>query len=169
MLDNPYLSEDQPQALCPSCQRPFRQRRGNQRFCSRPCQKNATRGSRKVADSFEEKRRSHVHYNRAMWLAHDLYSTRPDQRLGLVASLIEAARTHDAQLRSILTDPTLLNASPDDPGLFFRRCPYTYKTISQAANAYCRKFWGHGVSDVIYKRCKEPDTGEVRDNPPPHL
>ena len=78
-----------------------------------------------------------------------------------MASLIDAARTSDAQLRSILTDPLLLSASRETPGLFFRRCPSSYKTISQAADSYCRKFWGHGVRTVIYDRCPEPETGEV--------
>lgn len=147
--------------LCPSCCNPFQPQRSNQRYCSRPCQKNASRGSRTVADSWEERHRSSAHYTRALRLAYDIYTLRPDKRLGFMASLIDAARTSDAQLRSILTDPLLLSASRETPGLFFRRCPSSYKTISQAADSYCRKFWGHGVRAVIYGRCPEPATGEV--------
>lgn len=147
--------------LCPACLTKFTRQRRNQQFCSRDCQKNASRGSRKVSDSWEAKRRSHAHYSRALWLAHDLYTSPPNQRLGFMAEIITAARTHDAQLRGILTDPRLLCASRDSPGLFFRRCPASYKTIAQAADRYCRKFWGHGVRPVIFNRCPEPETGEV--------
>ncbi|MFN3723675.1 MAG: hypothetical protein ACK4VZ_11565 [Paracoccaceae bacterium] len=78
-----------------------------------------------------------------------------------MAALIDAARVHDAQLRNILSDPRLLGAGREDRGLFHRRAPGTYKTIAQAADAYCRKFWGHGVCAVIFARCPEPETGEL--------
>jgi hypothetical protein len=71
-----------------------------------------------------------------------------------MAEIIEAAREHDGQLRSILTDPTLLGERARRDGK---------KNIAKAADAYCRKFWGHGVRAVIYQRCPEPPTGEVRD------
>lgn len=68
---------------------------------------------------------------------------------------------HDAQLRNILSDPKMLGAGRQDKGMFHRRAPGTYKTIAQAADAYCRKFWGHGVCAVIFKRCPEPEVGEI--------
>lgn len=149
---------------CPKCGVDFLPARSNQRYCSRECQKattrNTARGSRKTTESNEERQRSARHYNRARWLAHDLYALPPNTRLGFMAELIEAAREHDAQLRSILTDPVLLSAGREDKGLFHRRAPSSYKTIAQAAHAYCRKFWGHGVKDVVYRRCPDPETGE---------
>lgn len=145
---------------CPKCGAEFMPARSNQTYCSTPCRKNATRGSRKTTDSNDERQRSSRHYNRARWLAHDLYALPSNKRLGFMAELIDAAREHDAQLRSILTDPVLLSAGREDKGLFHRRAPSSYKTIAQAAHAYCRKFWGHGVKDVIYRRCPDPETGE---------
>lgn len=146
--------------LCPHCGEEFSPKRTNQNYCIPTCQKNGSRGSRKIADSNEERHRSSRHYNRARGLAFELYTRPLHLRLGFMAELIEAARDHDAQLRSILTDPILLSAGREDKGLFHRRAPLTYKTISQAAHAYCRKFWGHGVKDVVYKRCPDPETGE---------
>lgn len=146
--------------LCEACCSPFERQRATKRFCSKVCQNNSQRGSRKVEDSLDEAQRSSRHYSRAKWLAHDLYTSPPHMRLGFMAKIIEAARGRDAQLRSILTDPVLLSAGKEDRGLFHRKAPLTYKTISQAADAYCRRFWMHGVKDVIYKECPEPDTGE---------
>jgi hypothetical protein len=99
-----------------------------------------------------------------MGLAAWLYTTPPRDRLGLMSTLIKAAREHDTVLRNILTDPRLLSASPIiDKRLFFRKAPASYRTIAQAADAYCRKFWGHGVKDVVSNKCPEPPTGVADD------
>ena len=152
---------------CPRCGMSFEPRRKDQKFCQRACAKaasrNASRGSRSVADSWSERARCRKHNRRAMELAAWLYTTPPAERLGLMQELIEAAREYDAQLRGVLTDPRLLRASPQEPWLFFRRSPGAYKTISQAADAYCRKFWGAGVATVVHRRCPEPPTGEDGD------
>jgi len=151
------------QAPCPSCMKDFDRanRRADARFCSRTCQRNSARGIRTVAESPELRRRTSEHYSRAKQLAADLYALAPFERLGGMAALIEEARTKSAQLRNILSDPKLLGAGREDRWLFHRRAPGTYKTISQAADAYCRMFWGHGVADVAFKRCPEPETGEA--------
>lgn len=155
------VAEEPARPLCEACGAPFERQRSTKRFCSGRCQNNSQRGSRRIADSPEEAQRSSRHYSRAKWLAHDLYSKAPRNRLSFMAEIIEAARDHDAQLRSILSDPVLLSAGREDRGLFHRRAPLTYKTIAQAADAYCRKFWGHGVKAVIYRKCPDPDTGET--------
>lgn len=150
-----------PLPQCEACASPFQPQRSTRRFCSKACQNNSQRGSRKIVESPTEAQRSARHYQRAKWLAHDLYTIPPNMRLGFIAKIIKAAREHDAQLRSILTDPTLLSAGIADRGLFHRKAPLTYKTIAQAANAYCRRFWGYGIKAVIYNNCPEPETGEV--------
>jgi hypothetical protein len=156
MLDSASLP-----TTCPKCEVSFLPARSNQQYCTPSCQKNGVRGSRKATESPTEAGRSGRHYQRAKWLAHDIYGLPPNQRLGFMAKLIEAAREHDTQLRSIFTDPVLLSAGREDRGLFHRKAPLTYKTIAQAADAYCRKFWGYGVRRVIYKECPEPETGEI--------
>lgn len=163
-----HLEQGEPQPLsdqapCPTCLQDFDRanRRADARYCSRTCQRNSARGTRTVADSPELRRRTAEHYRRAKQLAVDLYALAPFERLGGMAALIEEARTKCAQLRNILSDPKLLGAGREDRLLFHRRAPGTYKTIAQAADAYCRMFWGHGVVDVIFKRCPEPETGET--------
>jgi hypothetical protein len=98
---------------------------------------------------------------RARELAATLFGIPPCERLGFMKTLIDAARSHDADLKSIFTDQTLLRASPNEPRLFHRRCPWTYRTISQAGNAYCRKFWNASVTEVDRGNVSEPETGDV--------
>lgn len=154
-------------AACPKCAATFSPRRKDQRYCSKPCAKaatrNAARGPRTVDFSPELRRRSRMHYDKAMRLAEMVYTMPPNKRLGFMADLIRLAREGERTLRNILTDPTLLRASPDDEGLFFRRSPASYRTISQTADAYCRKFWGAGVKAVVTGECLEPPTGEDGD------
>jgi len=152
---------------CPTCQSAFLPRRKDQRYCCKPCARaatrNATRGPRTVAHSPDLRLRSRKHYDTAMRLAELVYTSPPNRRLGLMSDLIRRARGGDTKLRNILTDPTLLRASPDDTGLFFRHAPATYRTIAQAADAYCRMFWGQGVRAVVSGECPEPPTGEAGD------
>lgn len=155
MLDN------ESRLTCPVCSVAFAPARSNQRYCCRACQMNASRSPRTSAKSATARRRSAAHYERAMFLAERLYSHPPALRLGFMAEIIEHAREHDANLRSLLTDPVLLRASRQDRGLFWRRAPDAYRTIAQAANAYCKRFWGHSVSDVVNGRVPEPESGEV--------
>jgi hypothetical protein len=130
---------------CPACTVSFVPKRSNQKYCSKSCQKNASRDSREV----ENKTRNRLHYHRALDLAELIYTAPVNQRLGIMKTVLEAARDHDKVLRNILTDPVFLYASPDDKSLFHRRAPGSYKTISQAADAYCRKFFGLSVGDYL--------------------
>lgn len=75
--------------------------------------------------------------------------------------LIEQARSGNKKLREILANEYLLKAGRDKPHLFHRRSPAVYFTISQAADRYCRKFWGANVREVVYGISPEPPTGEV--------
>ncbi len=140
--------------ICPGCGKTFTRKRTNQRYCTPPCQKSTTRhtfrGPRAGASSPEVQRRNIVHYTRARWLGHDLYLHKPSERLGFMATVVEAARARDGQLRSILTDPVLLKEQPRADGRM---------NIAKAANAYCRKFWGQGTRAVVHRNCPEPPTG----------
>jgi hypothetical protein len=147
--------------ICPKCSDIFIVRRRDAQFCSRKCQRNSSRGPRTIQHSPTERRRNQDHYCRALQLAADLYSTPPNQRLGFIKDLIDAARSNDSQLRSIFTDPKLLFPNRNEPWWFYRRCPSSYCTISQAADRYCRKYMGSGVREVVSPNYSEPETGEV--------
>lgn len=131
--------------ICPTCNNSFEPKRRNQKYCARSCQKNASRGSREV----EAEVRNKLHYRRALDLAELVYTAPIDQRLGIMKTILETARDHDAVLRNILRYPAFLGASPDERKLFHRRAPGSYRTISQAADAYCRKFYGLSVTDYL--------------------
>jgi hypothetical protein len=148
-------------ADCPTCHKGFLPKRNNQSYCSKGCQKNASRGSRLITDSPTERRRTHEHYNRAYWLGGDLYTLPPDKRLGFIAQIIEWARMGDASLRNILTDPKLLKPCKEHNYHHWRKRPKAYRTIAQAADAYCWKFWACSVREVVNNNFPEPATGEV--------
>jgi len=155
------------EVTCPVCSDVFIPKRRDQKYCSPRCRtqkyQREDRGKNpknaKVSPSVRKE--NHEQRQRARELAETLFGIPPCERLGFMKTLIDAARSHDADLRSIFTDPTLLMASPDEPRLFHRRCPWTYRTISQAGNAYCRKFWNASVSEVVRGNAPEPQTGEV--------
>lgn len=155
-------------ANCPRCGEAFDRQRPNKTYCTPKCAKaatrNASRGPRTVVESVNLRARARAHNARARELAAWLYTAPVGQRLGIMSDLIEAARGEDAMLRNILTDPRLLFASPiTDSRLFYRRAPGSYRTIAQAADAYCRKFLGQGVQAVISGNCPPPPTGEGND------
>jgi hypothetical protein len=131
--------------ICPTCKSSFEPKRSNQIYCAKSCQNNASRGTRQI----EANARNRLHYRRALDLAELVYTAPIDQRLGIMKTILEAARDHDAVLRNILRYPGFLKASPEDRYLFHRRAPGSYRTISQAANAYCRKFFGLSVADYL--------------------
>lgn len=142
---DPIGMSDDISITCPVCTINFVPKRSNQKYCAKSCQNNASRDSRE----HEYIARNKMHYIRARDLAELVYSAPVNQRLGIMKNILEAAREHDATLRNILTDPTFLKASHDDKYLFHRRAPGSYKTISQAANAYCKKFYGLSVQKYL--------------------
>lgn len=153
--------------VCPVCKDVFQQNRSNKRYCSPKCRKQhhqkkdraeKPRNAQKSPEVAAENRKQR---ERAKDLARNLYEMPPSCRLGYMKDLIEAARNRDASLRSIFTNPNLLNANRSQPWLFHRRCSVTYMTISQAANEYCKRFWDSSVGPVVKNEVAEPETGEV--------
>lgn len=154
----PYHLKD-----CPVCLSTFPATRPNKVYCSKKCQQNASRGPRNRFESLEERKRNQNHYGRARWLAVGLYQTKPEERLGYMKQLVDSARSGDAQLRNIFTDHKLLHPDNNERWLFYRNCPGQYKTISQAADLYCKKYMyaKGGIREVLRKDYIDPPTGEV--------
>ncbi len=154
-------------SVCPACNETFNRKRSNQKFCSPKCRKNnyqlrdRKENPKNAQNSPDVKRTNMQQRERASYLAELFYSKPPSERLGFVKELVDAARNGDASLKSILTDPRLLRASPDEKRMFHRKAPQSYRTISQAANAYCKQFWGASVGPVVRGEVPEPPTGEV--------
>ncbi|CUH87085.1 hypothetical protein PH5382_01006 [Phaeobacter sp. CECT 5382] len=145
---------------CPQCSVEFHPKRKDKKYCSSKCAKAATRNASRGGRSFEQKVTNEVHYCRARDLADMLYTAPVTARLGIMKAILDAASDHDSGLRRILTDPTFLKASPETPHLFHRRAPSSYKTISQAANAYTQKF--HGISIQTY--LKDARSGALKEH-----
>jgi hypothetical protein len=101
------------------------------------------------------------HFDTALRLAEMLYTLTLNERLGFIKGLIDLARSGVPKLKSILTNPEILYAPMSKKAMFFRRQPDWYMTIAQAADAYCWKFWGASIVDVMRGNAKEPETGEV--------
>ncbi|WP_108483396.1 hypothetical protein [Oceaniglobus ichthyenteri] len=123
--------------VCPRCNAEFEPRRSNQKFCSRSCQKNATRGKR----SQEHQDRSKHHYERSRRLFEMIYKAPPSERLGVMRHILLFVPT-DTGLRNILTDPALLSKP--------RRADHRMN-IAKAADAYTKMFFGVSISTYVRK------------------
>ena len=120
---------------CPGCSTAFMPNRSNQSYCSRACQKNASRGTR----SAENRTRSWRHYERAHRLTEMIYCAPPQERLGVMKHILEFI-PDDAGLRNILTDPELHMKPPRADSRM---------NIAKAANAYTQMFFGLSIRRYI--------------------
>jgi hypothetical protein len=157
------------ESICPQCGASF-ELRSNKRFCSPTCRKlysqQQARSERpaNASSSPSIRREQGELFDLAMRMAERLYTLPPGERLGYLKDVVDLARSGRCpKLRKILTFPNLLYPDRENKGLFWRRSPSTYCTISQAADRYCWKFWGAGVADVVKGIAPEPPTGEVLD------
>lgn len=124
---------------CPGCSTAFMPKRSNQKFCSRDCQHRASRNSSRGSRSAENRERSWRHYERVHRLTEMVYTTPPQERLGMMKHILEFI-PHDAGLRNILTDPELHMQPPRTDGRM---------NIAKAANAYTQKFYGLSIKRYI--------------------
>lgn len=140
-------SEDEARTIeCPGCTTSFTPQRLNQSYCSRACQKNASRGNRRV----ENRERSRRHYERAQRLAEMVYSASPQERLGVMKHILEFIPS-DAGLRNILTDPEIHMQPPRAD---------CRMNIAKAANAYTKKFYGLSIKRYMaaVRSGREPES-----------
>lgn len=124
---------------CPACGTSFMRKRSNQAYCSRPCQRKTSRNSARGDRCAENKQRSWKHYDRAARLTEMIYSTPPQERLGMMQHILSFI-PHDAGLRNILTDLELHKEPPRADNR---------KNITKAANAYTQKFFGLTIRRYI--------------------
>ena len=124
-------------AECPACGIPFIPGRKNQEYCSRYCQKNASRGFRHLENFTRDAHEA----TRTRDLRETLYAAPPSERLGIMKDILDAAY-HDGSLRNILTRPELLADRPFSAGR-------GQTNIAKAADAYCRKFLRMPVRSYI--------------------
>ncbi len=133
---------------CPNCGIEFQPQRRNQKYCQPNCRKGAyQRKDRQKnpanAKSSPTKRRANTElFDFAKRLAEDLYTMKPSERLGFVKGLIDQARGGNQNVREVLTNQLLLYATVEECPWPFHRRSRSFRNITQAANAYCRKFWG---------------------------
>lgn len=153
---NPAGSSSAAPLCCPVCSEEFQPRRRDQKYCSKKCAKVPSRNTCRSVRTAERKRANMEHYSAALALAAMLYGAPPCERLGVMKEIIDSAASGDSRTRRVLTDLRLLRASPNDVHLFHRRAPGAYRTISQAANAYTRKFFGVSIQDFL-KQAREGD------------
>ncbi len=109
-------------AECLLCKTEFDLTRKDKKFCSRKCQSHAARDAKVKEQQAEPKKakkrlrvvenkvRNEEHYSRSAWLTYDVYRLPEPKKTEMVQRLLEAASSHDAKLRNILLDPTLLGS-----------------------------------------------------------
>lgn len=155
------------EAVCPNCGKLFAKRRSDQKFCSAKCrknlhQKNDRSENPKNSRFSPEKSRTNLELiGTSLVLTELLYTRAPFERFGLMKEIIDCAREGNSYLRSVLTNKFLMAPPIGEEWMYFRHDSSRYLTLPQAAEQYCRYFWGHSVSDVVYCRVQEPPTGEV--------
>ena len=151
--------------VCPKCHTAFAAKRSNQTYCSKVCQKTASRNSARGTRKAEDRRANEEHHARAHDLFHMIYSVPVSQRLGVMQHILSHVCT-DAGLRRVLTDPKLLREPPRGDGRM---------NVAKAANAYTKKFFGVSIKTFIEQRREgtlneaHPVTREVDWGPVPRL
>jgi uncharacterized C2H2 Zn-finger protein len=148
---------------CPCCDQLFNQRRTNQRYCTPSCQKAAThntsRGPRTTAESPAKKLEKRRQWATLIYLNETFYGTPPGYRLGLLKDWLDRARMGDTTLRAALVRPSFTKLK-DNTRVCFRRC-LAYPSVPHMAQRYCQRLLACNVSDWVYGRADEPDTGEI--------
>lgn len=165
MLDSTAIAMS---ATCPACNESFKAR-SNKTYCSPRCRKSASQKQRcstspvNAANSRTERRKQHEIYDTALRLAEMLYTMPTTDRLGFTENLVQLARSGgSSQLRSILTNPSMIRPNPRHLHLFYRSQPKHHCTISQAANRYCLASpWNDGVANLVRGITPVPSTGEI--------
>lgn len=167
-------TEDAP--LCPTCCQSFTPRRKDQRYCSKPCAKAATRNAARGPRVIENRRRSAAHYDRASWLSYDLNRMHPERQRALLLAILEAASGTDAPLRNILLDPALLGADRSSTigKLYPDSNDHTALNVAKMVHFFCRDEWGCSTRDAILDSGKPAgrrftDDGKVEKVPPHYI
>lgn len=158
------MDKTRPVVGCLRCGLTFQQRRKDQKYCSRACQKanthNAARGSRTTADSREKRYEKRRQWSTLRWMNETYYGTKPGERLGLIKDWLDLARVGDTHLRSVLRRPDFIqNADPDVCYLGDKGRP----AVPYVAHKFCHRFLDCHIWDWVNGRAPEPDTGEVYD------
>ena len=135
--------------------------RPNKKYCSDKCRQNGNRNKQNSHSSRTKARENYELFDTARLMADKLYDLPPFERLGHMKALIDEARGGNSHLRNLLSNYYLRHPNKTDHWLHARG-NRQYFTIAQAANVYCWKYWGTNVTDVVYDRCHEPHTGEVK-------
>lgn len=154
----PRPSDDEDSTTeCPGCSTAFTPKRSNQRYCTRECQQSTSRNASREDRSKENKERSWHHYERAHRLTEMIYTTPPQERLGMMKHILEFI-PHDAGLRNILTDPELHMKPPRADGRM---------NVAKAANAYTHTFFGLSIKRFIkaVRVGQQPESVCLRDRP----
>jgi hypothetical protein len=152
---------------CQKCEKAF-YGRSNKKFCSSKCRKLSSQQTIRTTtpvnskNSKCKKREQYELFDTALRLAEILYTLPPSERLGFMEHLILMARSGEhPKLKQILKMPTLLKANSENELLFWRHAAANHRTILQAANNYCERFWKRNVIFVMNNLDYEPNTGEV--------
>lgn len=130
--------QDNGDRFCPKCGVQFTPKRKDQRFCDRVCQKNATRGSQKAADSKDCARNLETRRHRGHLLHDMLLRKHPSDRPAFLDEIVTAAREHDWFLRTKLTDRRYLSPRAAHGTSEGNRWAYLVQEIDQ----HCRQKWG---------------------------
>lgn len=151
------------QISCAKCGTDFTPSRRDQRYCSRPCQRHASRGSRTVADSPEKSRRMLDLLDALSDLNEAYYQTPPEDRLPQLKRWLDEARSGNRRLASILTCPRFfrLDQTTGEKETICYRRSREYPPVPFLADRFAQRFLDCRGWEWISGQAPEPETGEI--------
>lgn len=148
---------------CLSCGQSFKHRGKAKKYCSRSCQKKATRHSARGSTSanISVDRRDVKRRQRATlaWLNETYYGTPPGQRLGLLKDWLDKARSGDTLLRAVLSRPDFRTGKRDKTKCY--RNSRAYPPVPYLTDRFALRFLNCWARDWVSGKAVEPETGEV--------
>ena len=134
--------------------------RSNKKYCNPTCRQYGNRVQQNSTYSPTTASQIEETLHSARFLADMIYDLSPFDRLGAMKDLIDAARAGDSKLRRVLSSQYIRHL-PEDQDWVRAYGSRENLTVSEMANRYCWRFWKANVTDVVYDRCEEPETGET--------
>jgi len=141
------------ETTCLVCARSFLPSRKDQRYCSRQCQRNATRPPRKIADSTAARRTHETRKGRIEGLSNAFYETHPAYRAEFMEKLIVEARGN-AELRRLITVRALLRS-------WLRRRETGRLHIAHVLDHYCQEVYGMRSYEFVDPKTELPSQDDL--------
>lgn len=135
------------EAICQlaSCNLPFTPTRKTQKFCSDACQNRSYNAERSEEANTQDINEA---FASASDFARNYYNMHHDLREQYILDIIAGGLQGNNRIIRALTAPALIKPDRDRKGLFYKKCPQSYKTIAEIVNSYCIDCFGYSFAQL---------------------